>query len=139
MGELTSARHEMFCRYYVLEPNGAKAARLAGYSAQGAKGRAWEVLKRKDIQKRLRELRTELTKNYCLNLDTLFMKLETIYRRALEDRKYAAACKAVEIQAKLAGLLPANRMTAHIPEEELEVGSALPSKNDKIKIIKSVN
>ena len=28
MGELTSARHEMFCRYYVLEPNGAKAARL---------------------------------------------------------------------------------------------------------------
>ncbi len=113
MGELASARHEMFCRYHVMEPNGAKAARLAGFSVHSARARAWEVLQRKDIQKRLKELRAELAKNYCLNPDTLFMKLEIIYRRALDERKYAAACEAVELQAKLAGLLPATKMAAH--------------------------
>jgi phage terminase small subunit len=113
MSELASARHEMFCRYYVMEPIGAKAARLAGFSLHSARARAWEVLQRRGIQKRLKELRAELAKNYCLNLDTLFMKLETIYRRALDERKQAAACKAVELQAKLAGLLSATKMTAH--------------------------
>ncbi len=139
MGELSTARHEMFCRYYVMEPNGAKAARLAGYSVHSAKVRAWEVLQRKDIQKRLKELRAELAKNYCLNLDTLFMKLETIYRRALDERKYAAACKAVEIQAKLAGLLPATRMVARQIGDDGEIEVIPPSESRKIKLIKSVN
>jgi hypothetical protein len=41
---------------------------------------------------------------HCRNLDILLGKLETVYRRAVEDHHFAAAARAIELQAKLAGL-----------------------------------
>lgn len=109
MAELTKG-HEKFCQSYVLDTNGAKAAREAGYSTRTAKYRARQLLKRKDINHRLNELRAEISRTQCLNIDSLMVKLETLFRKCMAERRYASACKAIEIQARLAGVFPMTRI-----------------------------
>ena len=42
----------------------------------------------------------------CRETGVLLGKLENVYNRAIEDHHYVAAARAVEIQARLAGLMP---------------------------------
>ena len=48
-------QHEAFCRAYAAEPNGAEAARAAGYAEAGARHQAFKLLQRPDILERLNE------------------------------------------------------------------------------------
>ena len=42
----------------------------------------------------------------CRETGVLLGKLENVYNRAIEDHHYVAAARTVEIQARLAGLMP---------------------------------
>jgi phage terminase small subunit len=100
-------RHEAFCQNYLLEPNAGRAARLAGYSPRTARQAGCRLLARGDIVRRLGQLRAELARQHCLDADSLMSKLEAVYRKAMEGRNYAAANRAVDLQARIAGLYPA--------------------------------
>ena len=63
---------------------------------------------------------------HCRNVDVLLGKLETIYRRAVDDRHFAAAARAVELQAKLAGVGPAPTR----PAVRGRPAAAMPSEDD---------
>lgn len=103
-------RQEMFCQHYLLDPNGARAARAAGYADSTARRQATRLLARDDVHHRLSEMRRELARRYCLDADVLMAKLEAVYQRALEAGQCYAASRAVELQARLAGLM-------HRPDE----------------------
>lgn len=57
MPALKNARHERFCREYLIDTNGAQAAIRAGYSATAAKVTASRILTDDNVQRRIAELR----------------------------------------------------------------------------------
>ncbi|NQU60148.1 MAG: hypothetical protein HQ512_03380 [Rhodospirillales bacterium] len=52
---------------------------------------------------RISEIQAHLARENGHHRDVLIGKLEAVYRRALEDHHYAAATRAVELQARLPG------------------------------------
>ena len=51
-------------------------------------------------------IRRGMADDGCRGTGVLLGKLENVYNRAIEDRHYVAAARTVEIQARLAGLMP---------------------------------
>jgi hypothetical protein len=99
-------KHERFCRNFVEYANATLAAKTAGYSPASARNAGYRLLRHPRIVTRITELQGEMAEAHCRNLDILLGKLETVYRRAVEDHHFAAAARAIELQAKLAGFGP---------------------------------
>ena len=97
-------RQERFCQAYVLVPNAARAARVAGYSRRTAKSQGWRLLRARRVRARMAKIQATLARDQGLDLETLIGKLEVVYRQAVEDRRATAAARAVELQARLAGM-----------------------------------
>jgi hypothetical protein len=101
-----SARHETFCRTFVMNSNATRAAIDAGYSRRTARQQGSRLLGNAAVQERIGQLRAEVARRHCLDADTLMAKLEAVYRRALENHHFYAANRAVELQGRLAGAFP---------------------------------
>jgi len=99
-------RHERFCRSFIECANASVAAKVAGYAPASARNAGYRLLRHPRIAARITEIQRETAQAHCRNVDVLLGKLETIYRRAVDDRHFAAAARAVELQAKLAGIGP---------------------------------
>ncbi|MDP6573015.1 MAG: terminase small subunit [Rhodospirillales bacterium] len=101
-----SPRQEVFCHSYVYFPNASNAAREAGYEAASARQQGHRLLRIPAIAARVAAIRRGMAEDGCRETGVLLGKLENIYNRAIEDRHYVAAARTVEIQARLAGLMP---------------------------------
>lgn len=99
-------RHERFCVTFVECANAALAARAAGYAPASARNAGYRLLRQPRIVSRIAEIQKDTAHAHCRNVDVLLGKLETIYRRAVDDHHFAAAARAVELQAKLSGVAP---------------------------------
>ncbi len=98
-----TSRQERFCRFYVECANAAQAARAAGYRPRSARNAGYRLLRQPRITARIAAIQLQIAENNCRDIDVLLSKLETVYRRAIEDHNFAAAARAVELQARLAG------------------------------------
>jgi len=98
-------QHEAFCQAYARVPNGAAAARAAGYSPGGAAYRARDLLKRSDIAVRVAELREEIENSRQAKIDALIAKLEPVYDATLAAGDYDGVMQVVELQARIAGFI----------------------------------
>ena len=105
-------RRDDFCREYVCDPNGTRAAIRAGYARESAHVEASRLLRNAKVQDRIQELRTEIAERHCLRADALMGKLEAVFHRAYNDHQMHAAVRAVELQAKLAGAVLERRVFA---------------------------
>lgn len=105
-------RHERFCRAFIENANASVAAKIAGYAPASARNAGYRLLRHPRIAARIAEIQRETAEAHCRNVDVLLGKLETIYRRAIDDRHFAAAARAVELQARLSGVGPAPSRTA---------------------------
>jgi len=103
MNKLKS-RQERFCHRFVENANAAAAAKAAGYMPASARNTGYRLLRNPRIRQRIAEIQAELAQAHCRQIDSLLGKLETVYRRAIEDHQFSAAARAVELQAKLSGL-----------------------------------
>lgn len=112
-------RHERFCRLFLESGNAARAARGAGYHPEWARNAGYRLLKHPQITARIAALLAELGRSQANDLNILLGKLEAVYRISIDDRQFVAATKAVELQAKLAGL---SRATGRA--ESLDANSA---------------
>ncbi|MER2634021.1 MAG: terminase small subunit [Rhizobiaceae bacterium] len=114
-------RHERFCRAFVECTNATLAAKSAGYAPASARNTGYRLLQSPRITARITEIQQDTAQSHCRNVDVLLGKLETIYRRAIDDHHFSAAARAVELQAKLAGVAPptaaAARGRAAVPGE----------------------
>ncbi|MFO1128976.1 MAG: terminase small subunit [Rhodospirillales bacterium] len=97
-------RQERFCRIYLECANAAQAARAAGYCPRSARNTGYRLLRQPRVAARIAALQLEMADDSCRNIAILLSKLETVYRRAIEDHNFAAAARAVELQARLAGV-----------------------------------
>jgi len=102
-GQKLKARQERFCQNYVLSANAAGAAHEAGYSPRSARKQGYRLLATGRIGVRIGEIQARLAEGNGRHLDVLIGKLEVVYRCALENHHFAAATRAVELQARLSG------------------------------------
>lgn len=71
-------KEEQFCQAYLIDFNGAKAARLAGYSENTAAEIAYQNFRKLHIQARIQELRTEMSKGFNITRERLAQELALI-------------------------------------------------------------
>jgi phage terminase small subunit len=64
-------KEELFCQSYLIDFNGARAAREAGYSSDSAKEIACENLTKPHIRARIQELRTEMGKSFNITRERI--------------------------------------------------------------------
>jgi len=118
-------RQEAFCHAYVCWGSAALAAREAGYAARSSRQRGHRLLRHVGVAARIAQIREHLAREGCRNMDVLLGKLESVYCRALESYHFAAAARAVEIQARLAGMTPS-------PLERLAAAARGLTEDDKM-------
>jgi len=106
VGNGLTDQQEAFCQAFVFYANAALAARQAGYAAASARQSGHRLLSKPHVAARVAGIRQHMAREGCRNTGILLGKLENVYNRALEDRAYHAASRTVEIQARLAGLMP---------------------------------
>lgn len=97
-------RQERFCRLFVECANAAQAARGAGYRPEHARNTGHRLLKQPRILRRIAEIQSIVADGQCRDVDVLLTKLETVFRRAIDDHQLGAATRAVELQARLGGV-----------------------------------
>ena len=112
-------RQEKFCRYFIASMNASRAAREAGYSAQTARQQGHRLLQDDRIRNRLHALQKSLGTDHGTDPVVLIGKLETVYRRAMEMHHFHAATRAIEVQARISGVLR-NRVMAS--DNDLPIG-----------------
>ncbi len=85
---LARKRHESFCLHYMSTLNGSQSALAAGYCARNPKNAhitAWTLLKREDVQARLKELAEATTDEAIMTLVQQKVVLSEIARARLID------------------------------------------------------
>lgn len=98
-------RQEMFCQMFVIYQNATAAAGGAGYSPLSARTQGYRLMRTHRIRARIRDLQRALGDEYGTERAQMLGKLEMVYRRAIEYHHFHAAARAVEMQARLAGLM----------------------------------
>ena len=68
---MLTAKQEAFAQAYAENPNGAAAAREAGYSASGAKQEASRLLTNPEVAQRTEELRLDILERRAKSAETL--------------------------------------------------------------------
>lgn len=104
-------RQESFCRLYAAAPTGAAAARDAGYSEDNAANQAARLLKRADIAARIDELGgpsdnlSAQAEDRARVARGLVAQIKPVYDAALKDGDHDSVLQAVEMQARMWGLV----------------------------------
>lgn len=70
-----AAREERFCREYLVDLNGAAAAIRAGFAANSARQRAYELLAREDIQAKVAEFEAQRAERTEITADMVLQRL----------------------------------------------------------------
>ena len=116
-----SPRQETFRHSYVYYPNAANAAREAGYGAASVRQQGHRLPRTPCVAARVAAIRRTMAEDGCRETGVLLGKLENVHNRAIEDRHYVAAARTVEIQARLAGLMPS------VNERRRDAGAPSPA------------
>ncbi|MCR8726730.1 terminase small subunit [Frigidibacter sp. ROC022] len=85
MVERIQAKRELFCREFLIDMNGAAAARRAGYSAASARQTAHELLTKPDIQASISELTAQRNARLRIDADQVLRELAKIAFANLGD------------------------------------------------------
>ena len=96
-------RWESFCRLYAFGHSAADAARHAGYAWGTARHAGWRLLQDPRIQQRVRVLQQFAHDNRPQCREDLVVRLEIVYREAMNRGQYHAAVRALDTIARLEG------------------------------------
>jgi len=92
-----------FVRQYVIDRNGAAAARRAGYSERGARQRAHTILADPEVQAQIAELDAEIAARAKVDADQVVAEIHRIGFD--EDADVRARVRCLEMLAKITGRL----------------------------------
>jgi uncharacterized tellurite resistance protein B-like protein len=103
MAPLKNPKQESFVHNYLKCGDATEAFELTGYVRDSAN--AHRLLKRPQVQARLRELQDEIAAKVPISIESLISELEDARTQAAGKNQFAAAIKAILGKAQLAGLL----------------------------------
>lgn len=79
-------QQELFCREYVIDYNGTKAARRAGYSEKTARSQASRLLTNDNILSRIHAIQIEELKKLSVTPESVIMRYLEIYDRCMQNK-----------------------------------------------------
>lgn len=82
---LENKKHESFCQYYIIDFNGAAAAREAGYSEKTAKVKASQLLTIVNVQERISALLEERNERVVITQDEVLRDLRQVKDRCMQS------------------------------------------------------
>lgn len=108
MPALANPRHERFARYYMRNGRASDAYRKAGYQPNKPQC-VWvassRLLRHVDVKRRIAELRKQMATRNRITVDSLIEELDADRDLARSLEQPSAAIAAVQLKARLAGLL----------------------------------
>jgi phage terminase small subunit len=119
-----TSRQEAFCRHYLSEPSGTRAAIKAGYAESGADVQASRLLGNARVLQKISALRRERALSYALDRDTMLDKLELVFDEAMRAESHSAALRALLAQAELSGLMNRRHKAAEHAEARARAEAA---------------
>lgn len=116
-----SSRKELFALHVARGASLAQAARLAGYSPQGARQRGSVLMADSDVRLRVEALRHAWMSERQGRVDRAIEQLDRIIDMAMELQRPTAALKAIDMQLKLTGVIRDTRagLYADSPDDDL--------------------
>lgn len=102
-------KQEAFAKAYVEEGNASEAYRQA-YSTANMKpetvhNKGYCLLQKDEVRARVEELQAVHQANHEVTVESLLRELGTVQKEALERGQMSAAARAIELKAKIVGLL----------------------------------
>lgn len=76
-------REKTFCREYVLDHNGTRAAVRAGYSEKNAAAQASRMLKKAAVRERIQQREKEIADAFGLTTESIVNRYAEIYERCM--------------------------------------------------------
>jgi phage terminase small subunit len=101
--EPLTRRQAEFVRYYLIAPNGAEAARKAGYSKKGADTQASTLLRNRKVQAALAVGRAALVADGIVTRDWLVEQVRTALTVAQRDGQGQVVARNAELLARMHG------------------------------------
>src|SRR4051812_46371235 len=116
-----SSRKELFSHHVARGASLAQAARLAGYSPQGARQRGSVLMAESDVRLRVETLRHAWMAERQGSVERAIERLDKIIDMAMELQRPTAALKAMDLQLKLTGVIRDTRagLYADSPDDDL--------------------
>src|SRR3954467_13285227 len=116
-----SSRKELFSHHVARGASLAQAARLAGYSPQGARQRGSVLMAESDVRLCVEVLRRAWMAQRETMVDQAVERLDKIIDMALELQRPTAALKAIEFKLKLRGVIQDTRagLYSGSPDDDL--------------------
>ncbi len=116
-----SSRKELFSLHVARGASLAQAARLAGYSPQGARQRGSVLMADGDVRLRVEALRHAWMAERQGRVDRAIERLDRIIDMAMDLQRPTAALKAMDMQLKLTGVIRDTRagLYADSPDDDL--------------------
>ena len=98
-------RQKRFCQAYMTSPTAKEAVIEAGYSSKGATVTATKLIKRPEVKEYIAKLEADAAERNNIDQDELVKRLRDNYDSAKDAKQYNACNQAVELEAKMGGLL----------------------------------
>src|SRR4051794_3550287 len=116
-----SSRKELFAHHVAYGASLAQAARLAGYSPQGARQRGSLLMANSDIRIRVEKLRRSWLADREKHIGEAVAEVTQVIDKALRLDRPAAAIKAIELKLKLQGVIRDPRFSLYTvtPDDDL--------------------
>lgn len=95
-----SPKERIFVDEWLIDKNGARAARAAGYAPRSATAEAHKMLQKPHIRKAVQKALDAQQKRTLMTADAVLHKIERITEKAEGDREYGAALRGLELIGK---------------------------------------
>ena len=82
-----NARESTFCREYVLDHNGTRAAVRAGYAEKNAAAQASKMLKKEAVREKIQEHEKEIAAAFGLTAESILNRYAEIYERCMAAKE----------------------------------------------------
>ena len=125
-------RQELFAHHVAHGASLAQAARLAGYSAQGARQRGSVLMTNSDIRVRVEEIRRGWMADRQKYIAEAIEEMGQVVETALRLDRPTAAMKACEFKLKLRGVIHDRRLSLYTesPDDDLSMALFDPQEDE---------
>lgn len=112
-----SLKHQAFVDEYLKDRNATQATIRAGYSAKTAGSAGHRLLKNVEIQRAITERSQVAGAIVNVTVAKVVERMDDLYTKALNDKHYAAAAKALEMQGRYLAMFTDNHRVTITPDE----------------------
>ncbi len=127
-----SAKQEAFCREYLVDLNGTRAAIRAGYSEKTAEQQASRLLTKVKVKEKVAELKAEVSKKTLCTVEWVVNGLMEEAQSVAEDSTSSSRVSALKALSDYTGDFDANRQKLDV-NAKVDIGDRLQRAKERAR------